>query len=258
LIAEHNKEMQRDYYYTVARDYRDLENVETVAKLAAKRTADRLGAKNITTQHCPVIFAADVASSLIANFIKAISGANLYRKASFLLDHLGKQVFSKYVSIEENPFIPKALGSASFDTEGVKLTKTNIVHNGVLNRYVLGSYSARKLKMKTTGNAGGVHNIIIKTDSLAFDDLLKKAGTGLLVTELIGGNVNTITGDYSRGVFGYLIQNGKIVHPIAGATIAGNLKDIFLGIQDVSNDVDCRTNILTGSILIDKMTVAGS
>ncbi len=258
LIAEHNQEMQRDYYYTVARLASDLENYEAVATKAAKRSVARLGAKKIATQKSPVIFAAEIASSLIGSFIKAIHGANLYRKASFLLDHLKQQVFSKYVTIAENPFMPRALGSAPFDAEGVKLEKTNIITDGVLERYVLDSYTARKLNMKTTGNAGGVHNLIVKTGELNLEELLKKMGTGLLVTEFMGGNVNTVTGDYSRGVFGYWVENGGIAYPVTGATVAGNLKDIFLGIQEVSNDVDYRANILTGSILVDEMTIAGS
>ena len=258
LIAEHNKEMQRDYYYTIARSNQDLESCDIVATKAAKHTARRLGAKKIPTQKCPVIFIAEIASSLINNFIKAIHGASLYRQASFLLDHLEQQVFSQYVSIEENPFIPRALGSAPFDAEGVKLAKTNIVTDGILHRYILDSYSARKLKMKTTGNAGGIHNLIVKTGPLNLEGLLKKMGTGLLVTEFMGGNVNTVTGDYSRGIFGYWVENGNILYPVTGATVAGNLKNIFLGIQEVGNDVDHRSNILTGSMLLDNLTIAGS
>ncbi len=258
LIAEHNQEMQRDYYYTTARDANDLEHYEVVATKAAKRTVERLGAKKITTQKCPVIFIAEVASSLINNFIRAISGPNLYQKATFLPDHLHHQVFAKHITIEEDPSIPKALGSSPFDAEGVKLYKTEVIANGILERYVLDSYSARKLKMKTTGNAGGIHNLIIKPGSFDLTGLLKKMGTGLLVTEFMGGGANTVTGDYSRGVFGYWIENGNIHHPVTGVTVAGNLKDIFLNIQEVGNDVDYRSTILTGSILLGEMMVAGT
>jgi len=258
FIAEHNKEMQRDYYYTTARASNNLENYIDVATKAAKRTVDRLGAKKIATQKCPVVFIADVAPSLINNFIQAIYGSSQYRKTSFLLDHLQKQVFSNYINIEENPHIPKALGSSPFDAEGVKLSRSNIVTDGILQRYVLDSYSARKLKMKTTGNAGGIHNLIVKPGSLDLVGLLKKMGTGLLVTEFMGGGANIVTGDYSRGVFGYWIENGIIQHPVTGATVAGNLKNILLGIQEIGNDIDYRSNILTGSILLDNMTVAGS
>ena len=257
FIAEQNKEMQRDHYYTIARDPNDLETPEKIALRAAKRTVDRLGAKKIITQQCPVIFSAEVAPSIIGGFIQAIHGSNLYRKSSFLLDQLQKPVFPNHINIAENPFIPKALGSCPFDAEGVKSSKSNLITNGILQRYVLDSYSARKLNMKTTGNSGGIHNLIVKTGSLSLDDLLKKMGKGLLITELLGGDTNIVTGDYSRGVFGYWVENGKIQYPVTGVTIAANLKNIFLGIQEISNDIDYRSNILTGSILLDEMTIAG-
>lgn len=258
FIAEHAQEMQRDYYYTIARDAHDLENYDDVAIKAAKRTVNRLGAKKIATQKCPVIFVAEVASSLIKHFVHAIYGSSLYRRASFLLDHLDQQVFANDINIEENPHLPKALGSTPFDAEGVKLFPSNIVTAGILQRYILSSYSARKLKMKTTGNADGIHNVIVKTGPLDFAGLLKKMGTGLLVTEFMGGEANIVTGDYSRGIFGYWIENGTIQHPVTGVTVAGNLKNLFLGIKEIGNDIDYRTNILTGSILIEAMTVAGS
>src|SRR3989304_1667077 len=258
FIAEHDKEMQRDYYYTIACDHNDLENINNVAIKAAKRTVNRLGAQKISTRKCPIIFTAEIASSLISNFVNAIHGANLYRKSSFLLDHLNQQVFAKHINIEENPHIPKALGSSPFDAEGVKLSRSDIVIDGVLQRYVLDSYSARKLKMTTTGNGGGIHNLIVKTGPLDLNGLLQKMGSGLLVTEFMGDGVNIVTGDYSRGIFGYWIENGKIQYPVTGATIASNLKDIFLNLVEISNDIDYRSNILTGSILLDTMTVAGS
>jgi PmbA protein len=257
FIAKHKNDMQRDYYYTVAHEACDLENADHVARQAAKRTINRLNAQRITTRECPVIFAPEIAGGLIGNFVNAIHGSNIYRKSSFLLDHLHKPVLAKHINIEENPHIPKALGSAAFDGEGVKLFRNDVVVDGILQHYVLDSYSARKLKMKTTGNAGGIHNLIVKTSDLDLDRLLKKMGTGLLVTELMGSGANIVTGDYSRGVFGYWIENGFIQHPVTGVTIAGNLKDILLNIVAIGNDVDHRSNILTGSILLDNMTVAG-
>ncbi|MBU0744508.1 MAG: metalloprotease PmbA [Gammaproteobacteria bacterium] len=258
FIAERNKEMQRDYYYTIARDPNDLENHDIVAITGAKRTLDRLGAKKIASQKSPVIFSAEIASDLISNFVGAIYGSNLYRKSSFLLDHLQEQVFAKHISIEENPHIPKALGSSPFDAEGVKLSPSNLVTDGILQRYVLDSYSARKLNTKTTGNSGGIHNLIVKTSSLDLNGLLKKMGSGLLITEFMGGGVNIVTGDYSRGIFGYWVENGDIQHPVTGITIAGNLKDILLNIKEISNDIDYRNSIVTGSILLDEITIAGS
>lgn len=258
LVAEERGEMQRDYYYTLARANRDLESYEAVADQAAKRTVSRLGARKIVTQKCPVIILAEVASSLINNFVRAINGVSLYRRASFLLDHLQQTVFAKQINIEENPYLPGALGSSPFDAEGVKLSRSEVVTNGVLQRYLLDSYSARKLKMKTTGNAGGIHNLIVKPGKLGLNELLKKMGTGLLVTEFIGGGADIVTGDYSRGIFGYWVENGNIQYPVTSATIAGNLSNIFLGIKEVGSDVDYRHTILTGSMLLPEMTVAGS
>jgi PmbA protein len=258
FIAEDKNEMQRDYYYTATRDACDLEKADNVAIEAAKRTVNRLNAQRITTRECPIVFIAEIASSLIGSFIHAIYGSNIYRKTSFLSDHLHQPVFAKHINIEENPHIPKALGSAAFDGEGVKLSRSSIVIDGVLERYLLDSYAARKLNMKTTGNAGGVHNLTIKTSALDLNGLLCKMGSGLLVTELMGDGVNIVTGDYSRGAFGYWVENGQVQYPVTGVTIAGNLKDMLLNIVAISNDIDYRGNILTGSILLDKMTVAGS
>jgi len=257
LIAEQNGQMQRDSYYTNARKMQDLETSSAVAIKAAERTVKRLGAKRIKTCSCPVIFQADVAKTLVGDFIRAISGSNLYHKASFLLNSLEKTVFPRYISIKERPHILKGLGSTPFDAEGVKLYDSDIVSNGILKRYVLSSYSARKLGLKTTGNAGGVHNIFLSTSDLDLRELQKLMGTGLLVTEILGDSVNIITGDYSHGVFGYWIENGEILYPVEGATIAGNLKDMFMQIMAVGNDLDYRSNIVTGSILIEKIKVAG-
>jgi len=258
IAKDQDNDMQRDYDYTVAHNANDLKDINLVAKQAAKKTVDRLNARRITTCSSPIILAADIASSLIGNFLRAINGNNIYRKSSFLLDSLDKQVFAKLVNIEENPHMPKGFGSTYFDDEGVKVFKNNIVVNGVLQHYILDSYAARKLNLKTTGNAGGVHNLIVKPTLPDLNQLLYKMHTGLLVTDLMGDGVNIVTGDYSRGVFGYWVENGVIQYPVTGATMAGNLQDMFLNIVDIGNDIDYRGNILTGSILIDNMTLAGS
>lgn len=258
LVSKDKEQMHRDYYYSVARNPKCLEDFAIVATKAAKKTINRLGSKKINTKKCPIIFSADVATSLINDFLKAINGYNVYQKSSFLSDELNKQIFSNKINIVEDPYILEAIGSKPFDGEGVKLFKTDIISNGILQRYMLDSYSGRKLNLLTTGNAGGAHNIIVKTSNLSLIDLFKKIGSGVFVTELVGGGVNIINGDYSRGIFGYWINNGEIQYPITGATIAGNLKNIFLGIQEISNDVDNRSHILTGSILIDEMVVAGN
>ena len=258
LIAEDAHMMQRDYDYTVARDVDDLVNIEALATNAAKRTVNRLGAKKINTCQVPVIFEASLARGLLSTFVCAISGSALYRKSSFLLDHLNKKVFPECINITENPHLPKALGSSPFDSEGVTTKQREIVNNGVLQSYVLGSYSARKLGLQTTGNADGVHNLIINSTHGKLTDLYQLVNTGLLVTELIGQGVNLITGDYSRGAFGYWIENGEIKYPVQEITIAGNLKDMFLNLKASSGDIDSRGNIQSGSLLIDNMTVAGN
>ncbi len=257
LIANQNNEMQRDYYYTVASDKGLLNSIQTVATKAAERTVNRLGAKRLTTRRVPVIFAAEESRGLLGLFVSAISGSNLYRKSSFLVDHLGKSIFPKHIQIYENPFIEKALGSSPFDDDGVATKANAFITDGVLQNYVLGVYSARKLGMKTTGNAGGVHNLMISTSDKDFSALLKTMGTGLLVTELMGQGINLVNGDYSRGCAGYWVENGEICYPVEEITIAGNLREMFNGIVHVGNDIDKRGNIQTGSILIDQMMVAG-
>ncbi len=259
FIAKSDQEKERDGYYTVAGKNSDLEDSDQVATTGARRAVMRLGARKISTRKAPVIYSAEVASSLIGNFFSAISGGNLYRNSSFLLDSLGHQIFPSNITIEENPLLLRALGSASFDDEGVKLFPNGIIASGVLTRYLLDSYSARKLKMQTTGNSGGVRNAIVRTVVQPdFNSLLKQMGTGFLVTEILGGEVNIVTGNYSRGVFGYWVEDGEIKFPVSGSTIAGNLKDIFLNIVAVGNDIDSRSNILTGSILVGEMSIAGS
>ena len=260
VIAQGESGMQRDYWYTVARDARGLESPESVGREAARRSLRRLNSHKLATRECPVLYEAPVASSLLSHFVGAVRGSSLYRHASFLLDHLGKPVFADFVHIQEQPHLKGAAGSAAFDNEGVATRPRDLVRGGILQGYVLDSYSARKLKMTTTGNAGGVHNLSIAPGPDNFDlaDLLRHMHTGLLVTELIGFGVNTVTGDYSRGAAGFWVENGEIQYPVEEITVAGNLRDIFRRIRAVGNDVDTRGNIRSGSILIENMTVAGN
>ncbi len=258
MIAEQNNSMQRDYWFTTSRNPTNLESPVDVGNKAAERTKNRLGAKKLTTQTTPVIFEANVSKSLLSHLVSAISGGALYRKASFLLDHLDKKVFSDFITITEDPFIKQGLGSSSFDAEGVATKARTLVENGVLKGYILSSYSARKLGMQSTGNAGGVHNLAIQPGNKNLDELLRDMQKGLLVTELIGHGVSNVTGDYSRGAVGYWVENGEIQYPVEEITIAGNLKDMYQNIATVGNDVDVRSNIIAPSILIDGMTVAGN
>jgi PmbA protein len=257
LIAKEGSSMQRDYSYSVARDFQDLENVTTIGRKAAARTIRRLNAKRLSTRQAPVIFESEVAPGLLGSFIHAISGGNLYRKSSFLLDHLGKKVFPDFITLHEDPHVMKGLGSAPFDGDGVITSARDVVKNGVLEGYVLSSYSARKLGMKTTGNAGGIHNLYINTSDMNLEGLLKKMDTGFLVTELMGHGVNLVTGDYSRGASGFWVEKGVIQYPVEEVTIAGNLRDMFKNLVAVGNDVDLRRVIQTGSILLENMTIAG-
>lgn len=258
VLGRRNGSMQRDDWYTAARDWRELEDAEAVGRKAAERTVRRLQAKSLSPRQCPVLFAAEAASGLIGHFIGAVKGGNLYRKSSFLLDSLGKQVFPSFVRIHEEPHLPKALGSAPYDSEGVATRPRDLVAEGVVKSYVLSCYSARKLGLETTGNAGGVHNLIVEPSGLDAAGLLKEMGLGLWVTELMGPGVNIVTGDYSRGAAGFWVENGEIAYPVEEITIAGNLKEMFRRILAIGADVDLRGNIRTGSILIEKMTVAGS
>ena len=257
LVAKQGEEMQRDYSYTVNCDPALLNSAAFVAEDAVNRTIRRLGAKQLKTRKVPVIFAADQARGLLGHFVAAISGANLYRKSSFLLDHLDKPIFPAHISIDERPHLLKSLGSSPFDNDGVKTAPKFFIENGVLKSYALGTYSARKLGMKTTGNAGGVHNLFITTGNKDLSALLKTMDTGLLVTDLLGNGVNLVTGDYSRGVIGFWVEKGEIQYPVEEITIAGNLKEMYAKMVEVGCDVDSRGNIKTGSILLDTMTVAG-
>ncbi len=257
VIAEENGRMQRDGWYTKARDQRDLENVESVGREAARRTLSRLNAKKLTTRSAPVIFEAPVARGLFSAFITAVSGGALYRRASFLLDKLGEPVFAPRIQLEEQPHLPKELGSAPFDNDGMATQRKHLVRDGILESYVLSAYSARKLGMNPTGNAGGVHNLVVQTGEQDLDALIRQMDTGLLITDMIGFGVNQVTGDYSRGASGFWVERGKVAYPVEEITVAANLKDMFRNIVSIGNDVDNRGNIKTGSVLVENMTIAG-
>lgn len=256
VIAESDSSMQRDYWYSTARAAQDLQSPADIGRIAGERTVRRLDSKKIKTCQVPVLFEASLASGLISTLISAISGGNLYRKSSFLLDSLGKQIASPLLNIYEDPFIKKGLASSPFDNEGVATSPRQLVKDGVLQGYVLSSYSARKLGMKTTGNAGGNHNLIIQPGAHDFAGLLKQMGTGLVVTELLGHGMNMVTGDYSRGAAGFWVENGVIVHPVEEITIAGNMADMLKMIIGIGNDVLVQGSKQVGSILIERMTVA--
>ena len=258
VIAEDASGMQRDYWYSAARDPARLEPASQVGLAAARRTVRRLGARKIETRTAPVLYEADVARGVIGHFVAAIRGPNLYRKASFLLDRLGERVMADHVRIHEQPHLHGALASAAFDGEGVATTPRDLVTGGVLEGYVLDSYSARKLGVPTTGNAGGVHNLTVDTGTKSLEALLAEMDTGLLVTELMGMGINIVTGDYSRGAAGFWVEGGEIAYPVEEITIAGNLADMFRGIREIGADVDVRGAVRTGSLLIDEMTIAGA
>ncbi len=261
VIAGSDDNMQRDYAYDVNRDFSMLESGISIGKKAAFEVISRLNPQKLSTMKVPVLFRADIANTIWGHFIAAISGGNLYRKSSFLLDALGKEVFPEFLSIQERPHILKALASSSFDSEGVSTTDRDIIIDGALQSYLLTSYSARKLGLTTTGHAGGIHNWLVNTKngqhSGDFDAMLKTLGTGLLVTELMGQGVNVVNGDYSRGAAGFWVENGEIAYPVSEITIAGKLQDMFKGIVAVGSDIDMHGSIRTGSILIDEIQVAG-
>lgn len=258
LIAEDEQGMQRDYWYESVRAPQDLPEPASVGRKAAQRTLARLAARQLDTRECPVLFAPEVARGLIGHLVSALSGGALYRKSSFLLDHVGKKVLPHFVDIVERPHLRRGHGSANFDSEGVATVDSDLVRDGVIQRYVLSSYSARKLGLQTTGNSGGIHNLMVKTGADDFAAMLKKLDTGLLVTDVMGQGVSIVTGDYSRGASGFWVENGAIAYPVEEITIASNLREMFGGIAAVGADVDIRSHVLTGSILIDRMTVAGA
>ena len=258
-VADGNdgKGMQRDFWYSAHRHPDRLEPHRDIGRRAAQRAVQRLGARKVKTCKVPVLFEATLASGLLSQLAGAISGGALYRKASFLLDSLGERLFPPFVQISERPHLPGAFGSASFDAEGVATRDYAVIEDGVLASYVLGSYSARKLGMQTTANAGGVHNWVFEGETHTFDALLKEMGEGFFVTELMGHGVNMVTGDYSRGAAGFWVEGGKIAYPVSEVTIAANLRDMFRNVVAVGDDTDERGVILCGSILVSEMTVAG-
>jgi PmbA protein len=259
LLAQVGDDMQRDYWYSSARDGRDLESAVEIGRKAGKRAVARLGARKLATQRARILFAPEVARGLIGHFLGAVRGSSQYRKSSFLLGAAGKPVFPSFLELRERPHIPKALGSSPFDNEGVATRDRDLVRDGVLTGYVLGSYSARKLGLKTTGNAGGTHNLLVESSKggVEIGALMRELGTGLLVTELMGQGVNGVTGDYSRGASGFWVENGAITYPVHEITIAGNLKDMYRNIVAIGSDVDVRGGVRVGSILISEMTIAG-
>lgn len=257
LIAGEGDAMQRDYWYSYALAREDLESPAAIGRRAAERTLSRLEPRSFATGDVPVLFHAEVARSLIGHLLGAVSGGSLYRRASFLLDSVGTQVLPDWCTIRERPFLMRGLNSSAYDAEGVATREADLVRGGILERYLLGSYSARKLGLQTTGNAGGVSNLDVSANAGDLKDMLRGMGTGLLVTQLMGQGVNAITGDYSRGAAGFYIENGEIVYPVDGITIAGNLRKMLQGIEAIGTDVDSRSHIRTGSILVGRMTVAG-
>jgi PmbA protein len=257
VLGQDGGDMQRDYWYTAARDWRALEDIEAVGRKAADKAVRRLGAGKMATRKAPVLFAPELARSLIGHFTGAIGGAAQYRRSSFLLDAKGERVFPEAISLIERPHLRGALGSAPFDGEGVATRERELVVNGVLDGYLLDAYSARKLGLVTTGNAGGVHNLVVQGHMLDPKTLLNKLGTGLLVTEMMGQGVNPVTGDYSRGASGFWIENGEVTRPVHEITVAGNLRRMFLGVVALGDDVDTRGAIHSGSLLVDEMTIAG-
>jgi PmbA protein len=259
LIAQQGEDMQRDYWYSVARDPAQLEDIAAIGRAAGQRALARLGARRLSTRKAPVAFSPEMARGLLGHFIGAIRGTSQYRKSSFLLGAAGSQVFPAFISMQERPHIPKALASAPFDQEGAATRDRELVEGGVLQGYVLGSYSARRLGLKTTGNAGGLHNLLVTPadGGLREGEFLERLGTGLLVTELMGQGVNGVTGDYSRGASGFWVENGAILHPVHEITIAGNLRQMYREIAALGADIDPRGGIRVGSVLISEMTIAG-
>lgn len=258
LIAESKGHMQADGDYTSHRDANELTSINILAKQAAERTVGRLDARSLATGRYPVIFHATVAKSLIGHMMQAIAGSNIYNRATFLVDKLGQPICASHITLCEYPHLAKGPGSAPFDAEGVRTSNKTVVEKGILQHYLLSSYSGRQLNMPTTANAGGVRNLIISNQDISFEELLAQMDTGLLVMGLMGQGVNIVTGDYSRGAHGYWVEKGKIAYPVEEITIASNLKDIFMHIQTIANDIDKRGNIQTGSILIETMMIAGN
>ncbi len=258
VLAGTGEDMQRDYWYSSSRDWHELESAEEIGRESARRTIARLDPRKLSTRRAPVLFVPEVARGLIGHFTAAIRGSSQYRQSSFLLDSAGQAIFPTGFSISERPHIPKAMASAPFDDEGVETKNRELIADGVLTGYILSSYSARKLKLTTTGNAGGAHNLLVAPNATGgMPAMLERLGSGLLVAELMGQGVNMVTGDYSRGAAGFWVENGTIQYPVAEITIAGNLREMFAGIAAVGDDVDTRGGIRVGSVLLNEMTIAG-
>jgi PmbA protein len=258
VIGEQDGDMERDYWYTAARDAAVLETAASVGKKAALRTVERLGARKIETATAPVLFAPEVARGFIGHAISALAGGAQYRRSSFLLDATGQKVFPDFMQIQERPHIPGAMASVPFDAEGVATHDRDLVVDGVIQGYVLGSYSARRLGLQTTGNAGGAHNLLVPGNADDLAAIVRDMGTGLVVHELIGQGVNIVTGDYSRGAVGFWVENGEIAHPVHEVTIAGNLRELYSRIVAIGRDQDLRGGIRCGSVLVDGMRIAGA
>ena len=252
------REMQRDFWYSVARDADDLESLEAVGRRAAQRTVERLGARKLETRTAPVVFAPELARGFVGHAVSAISGGAQYRRSSFLLGAVGESIFPPFFQLQERPHIPKAMASAAYDSEGVATVDRDIVVDGVLQSYILSSYSARRLGLESTANAGGAQNLIVPGNRDGLETILGEMGDGLLVLELIGQGVNGVTGDYSRGAAGFWIENGQLSFPVHEVTIAGNLRDLYRRISAIGNDQDLRGGIRCGSILVDEMKIAGA
>ncbi|HUF73570.1 MAG TPA: metalloprotease PmbA [Gammaproteobacteria bacterium] len=257
VVAATNGALERDYWYTTARAPDDLDAAADVGRIAAERAVRRLGSRQVRTRVVPVLFPAELARSLFGHFIAAIRGTSQYRRASFLLDCVGQRVFPDWMQIVEDPHIPRGMGSAPFDGEGVETRTRTLVENGVVQGLVLSSYSARRLGLQTTGNAGGVHNLIVEPNAESLESLEADCTEAMVVTEMLGQGVNTVTGDYSRGAAGYWVSNGKFASPVSEVTIAGNLRDMLSSIRAVGADIDLRGSVRCGAVLVDGMTVAG-
>ena len=257
VVAKSEGTLERDYWYSTARVAEALESPETIGERAARRALDRLGSKQIDTRVAPVLFAPELARGLFGHLVAAISGTSQYRRASFLLEAAGQQVFPAWLGIREEPLIPRALASAAFDGEGVATRARDLVAAGVLQGYVLSSYSARRLGLETTGNAGGVHNLVVAPNAGGLEEIISNCDTALVVTELLGQGVNIVTGDYSRGAAGFWVERGEIVCAVSEVTIAGNLRDMFTRIEAVGSDTDLRGAIRCGSVLVGGLTIAG-
>lgn len=261
VVAEDASGMQRDYWYSTSRIAEELEALEEIGGQAARRALARLGGRVLPTMRAPVAFSAEIASSVIGHLLSAISGSALYRKASFLCDALGQQLFPERITIDERPRLPRALGSAAFDADGVATQDKYLIRDGILESYLLSAYSARRLGLETTGNAGGAHNVFVSDreggELTTQADVLREMGRGLLVTEFLGQGINMVTGDYSRGVSGFWVEDGVIAYPVEGVTVAGNLKDMFANVVRIGGDVDRRGNVFSGTLVVDGMTIAG-